>query len=117
MHLMVPSGKLRSKKVLPDFFGAVGVVLLDLPVLELEHLQSVLERSLRRLRLCEVVNYFLVRIGLLDVVVVEIYDRVAIGPALALHAVVEDDLLLATLKCALDFSIVTDDLLSNLLVG
>jgi hypothetical protein len=89
-------------------------VLLHLPVCKLEDLEPVGEGCLGGLGLCKIVNDFLVRVSLLDVVVVEINDSVAIREALPLDSVVKNDLFLPTFKGPLDLSVVSDDLLDNL---
>ena len=99
---------------LHDFLGAVGEVLLDLVVGELEDLQAVGEGGLRGPRLRKVVDDALVRIGLLDVVVVEVDDGVAVGEHLALDAIVENHLFLSIFIHSLDLSIVSNNLLDHL---
>ena len=91
-------------------------MLLDLIVAALEHLQLVGERGLSCLRLSEEVHDFTVGEGLLDVLIVEVDDCVAIGERLALDSVVEDDFFLAVLVDALDLTVVAHVLLYDLLV-
>ena len=91
-------------------------MLLDLIVAELENLQLVRERSLGRLRLSEVVNYFAIGECLLDVLVVEVDDGVAIWERLSFDSIIEDDLLLSVLVDPLDLSIMPHVLLDYFLV-
>ena len=99
---------------LHDLLGFVGEVLLNLIVGELEDLKLVGESRLRRLSLCEVVYNLLVRIGLFDVGIVEINNRVAVWEGFALHTVVEDNFLLATGVDSLDLAVVANDLVYDL---
>ena len=92
-------------------------MFLDLVVAELENLELIWERGLCGLGLCEEIDDFTIRERLLDVLVIEVDDCVAIREGLTLDSVVEDDLLLAVLVDALDLAIVTDILLNDLLVG
>lgn len=85
-------------------------MLLDLVVRELEHLQTIRKRCLRRFRICEVVDDALVRISLLDIVVVEVDDCVSVWEDLTLDTVIEDYFLLSILVESLDLSIVTNNL-------
>ena len=88
-----------------DLLRAIREVLLDLVVLELEDLEAVGERRLRRLGLGEEVDDLAAWERLLDVLVLEEHDLVAIGPDLSLDPVREDDLLLATLVELLLFAL------------
>ena len=99
-----------KKEYLHYLFCTVRVVLLDLGVRELEDLQAVGVGRLRRLCLCKIVNNFLVRIRLLDVVIVEVNNSVAIGEGFPADAIAEDDLLLAIDVRPLHLAIVADDL-------
>jgi hypothetical protein len=92
-------------------------MLLNLIVSEFEHLQAVLECCLGGFCLSEIVSDFLIRIGLFDVLVVEVDDRVAVRECLTLHTVVEDHLFLAILVNPLNFAVVSNDLLHYLGVG
>lgn len=102
---------------LHDLFGLVREVLLNLVVAEFEDLQLVWESRLSCLRLSEVVNDFSVSKRLLNVVVVKVHDRVAVGEGLPLDSVVENHFFLAVLVDPLDLAIVTNELLDDLLVG
>ena len=91
-------------------------MFLNLIVAELEHLELIREGSLGRLGLCEEVDHLAIREGLLDVLIVEVDNGVAIGERFPLDSVIEDDLLLSVLVDSLDFAIMTDKLLDNFLV-
>lgn len=69
------------------------------------------------LRLCKVVNYFTTWEGLFDVLVVEVYDGVAIWERLTFDAVIEDYFFFTILIDALDFAILSDVLLCHFLIG
>ena len=99
---------------LHDLLGFVGEVLLNLIVGELEDLELVWEGRLRCLSLCKVVYNLLVRVGLFDVGIVEINNRVAVWEGFALHTVVEDNFLLATGVDSLDLAVVANDLVYDL---
>ena len=114
---MINNQSIKNWSILHDLFGAVWEVFLDLVVGEFEDLQAVWEGGLRRLGFSEVVDNFLVWEGLLDVRVVEVDDRVAVGEAFSLHAVVEDYFLFAVGVHALDLAIVPDYLLHYFLVS
>lgn len=97
-------------------FCTVRVVLLNLGVRELEDLQAVGVGRLRRLCLSKVVNNLLVRIRLLDVIIVEINNSVAIGEGFSADAIAENDLLLAIDVCPLHLTVVANDLVLHLRV-
>lgn len=96
--------------------GSIGEVLLDLIIGKFENLEAVGEGSLCCLSLGKVVDNLLVSVGLLDVVVIEVDDGVAIGEHLPLHSIVEDHFLLPVLVDTLDLPVVADDLLDHLQV-
>ena len=125
MHLIVPSGKLKQDKLakfqkcnknLHDLFGLIREVFLDLIVAELENLELIWERGLCGLSLSEKVDNLAIRERLLDVLVIEVDDCVAIREGLTLDSIIKDDLFLAVLVDALDLPIVTNVLLDDLLV-
>ena len=76
---------------------SVREMLFDLVVLELKDLKAVWESSLRGLCLWKEIDYFAAWEGLLDILVLEEYDLVAIGPHLSLYSVRENYLFLTTL--------------------
>ena len=88
-------------------------MFFDLVVCEFEHLQPVGESGLRGPRLCEVVDDPLIRVGLLDVAVVEVDDCVAVGEYLPFHSVVEYHLLFAVFINPLNLAVVPYNLLYN----
>ena len=106
----------KSALCLHNLLRLVREVLLDLIVAELEHLQLVRECGLRGLRLSEVVDHFAIRECLLDVLVVEVDDRVSIRERLSFDSIIEDDLLLSVLVDPLDLAVVAHVLLDHLLV-
>ena len=69
---------------------------------------------MRCLGLSKVVDDFLVRVGLLDIIIIEVDNRVAIGEYFPLHSIVEDYLLLPVLIDSLDLPVMPDDLLHDL---
>lgn len=69
------------------------------------------------LGLCEVVDNFLIRIGLLDVYIVEVYNGVSIREGLAPHAIAKDDLLLSVEVSSLHLAVITYDLLQYICVS
>lgn len=66
------------------------------------------------LGLREVIHNSLVRIGLLDIVVVEVNDRITISEHFSLNSVVEDDLLLPVFIEPLYLSIISYRLFNDL---
>ena len=62
-----------------DLLRAIREVLLDLVVAKFKNLQFVRECCLRGLGFCEVVYDFSVSKSLLDVLVIEVNNRVAVG--------------------------------------
>ena len=101
---------------LHDLFRLVWEVLLDLVVAKLEDLQFIREGRLRRLCLGEVVDNLAVGECLLDVLVVEVDNGVAVWEGLTLDSVVEDDFLFAVLVDPLDLPIMPHVLLNDFLV-
>jgi hypothetical protein len=92
-------------------------VLLNLVVSKLENLESIRESRLCGLSISKVVDYFLVSIGLLDVVIIKVHYSVAVRENLTLHAIIEDHLLLPIFIKSLDLAIVADDLFNDLHIG
>lgn len=70
-------------------------MLLYLIIGEFEHLQPIWECSLGGLSLSEIVYYFLVWEGLLNIVISEVYYRVACGPDLPPHTITKNYFFLA----------------------
>ena len=91
-------------------------MLLDLRIRELEDLKSVWIGRLGRLGLRKVINNFLIRVRLLDIIIVEVDDGVAIWERLPAYAIAENDLLLAVVVRPLHLAVVSDDLILNLRV-
>lgn len=89
-------------------------MFFNLVVCELENLHAVGEGRLGRLGFGKVVADPLVGVSLLDVVVVEVHDCVAVGEHLPLYPVIEDDFLFTVFINSLDFSIVSNYLLDDL---
>lgn len=84
-------------------------MLLDLIVGELEHLQAISVSRLSSLSLSKVVDNLAVWIGLLDVLVVEVNDRIAIRKGFSPDSITEDNFLLAIGEVPLDLTIVAYD--------
>jgi len=101
---------------LHNFFCLVREVLFDLVVAEFENLQLVRESCLRRLSLCEVINNFAIRESLLDILIVEVDDSIAIWEGLALNSIVENDFLFTVLVNSLNLSVMSHILLDDFLV-
>jgi len=91
-------------------------MLLDLRIRELEDLKSVWIGRLGRLGLRKVINNFLIRVRLLDIIIVEVDDGVAIWERLPAYAIAENDLLLAVVVRPLHLAVVSDNLILNLRV-
>ena len=89
-------------------------MLFDLFVLEFEDLEPFWERSLGSLGLLEIVDDLLVRIGLLDVSVVEEDNCVACWVSFSSHFVAEDDFFLSVHVDALDFAVLALDFVLDL---
>jgi len=70
-------------------------MLLDLLVCKFEDLQPIRKRCLGSFCLCEVVHDFLVGKSLLDVIISEVDDHVAIRMGLSTHSVSENYFFLA----------------------
>jgi len=85
-------------------------MLLNLLVAELEYLQTLRERSLGCLSVCKVVDDLLVRESLFDVIVVEVDNRVSVRESLSSNSVAKNNFFLSIQICALDFAIVTHNL-------
>ena len=94
-----------------DFFCSVREMLLDLAIRKLEDLESVSIGGLSCFGLSKIVDDLLVRISLLNVVIIEIYNRIAIWERLSSNSVWENDFFFAIQECSLDFSVVAHDLL------
>ena len=92
-------------------------MLFYLIVAEFKHLQPIIKGSLGCPGFCKVVHYFLVGEGLLDIVVVEIDDRVAVLERLPAHSVIKYDFFLAGGVDALNLAIAANVLLDYFLGG
>lgn len=75
--------------------GAILEMFLYLIIGEFEYLQAIRECSLSGLSLSEVVYYFLVWEGLLNIVISKVYYRVACGPDFPPHTITKDYFFLA----------------------
>ena len=102
---------------LHDLFGSVREVLFDLAVAEFEHLQFIRESCLSCLSLCEEVYDLTIRKSLFDILIVEVDNSVAVWMRFSFDTIIEDDFFLAILINALNFTIMTNILLYNFLVG
>ena len=102
---------------LHDLLGLIREVLLNLTIRELEDLYLVREGRLCCLCLCEIVDYFTVWVGLLDVLVVEVDNSVAIREGFSLDAIVEDDFFLTAGIDSLDLAIMAHVLVYYLGIG
>ena len=91
-------------------------MLLDLVIAEFENLQLVRKSRLRRLGFCEEVDNLSIRKSLLDILVVEVNDSIAVWERLPFNTVVENDLFFAVLVNSLDLSIMAYILLNHFLV-
>jgi len=91
-------------------------VLLHLSVLELKNLQAVWEGRLSSLGFCEVVDDLLGGVRLLDVLVVEEDDGIAVRPALSLDSIRKHNLFLPTRERALSLAISSNCLVFDLLI-
>ena len=89
-------------------------MFFDLIVSELENLEPIWERGLRGPRFSKVVDDSLISIGLLNIVVIEVDNGVAVGDHLSLDSIVEYDFLLSIFVHSLDLSIVSYDLFHHL---
>ena len=96
------------------FLSTIREVLFDLLVRELEYLKPIVESSLRCFGLSEIIYNFLVRESLLNILVVEVDDSVAIWEGLTLYTVVKNDFLFAISIYSLNFSITTNVLVNDL---
>lgn len=86
-------------------------MFFDLGVGELEYLETVRVSCLSCFGLGKVINNFLVGVGLLDVVIVEVNNRVPIRESLSPHTVAKDHFLLSIQIRSLYLSIVAHDLI------
>ena len=92
-------------------------MFFNLVVRKLKHLQSIDKSCLGSFCLCKVVCDFLVREGLLNVLIVEVNDGVAVGETFTFHTIIENNLLLSRSIDTLDLAIVANDLLNNLAIS
>jgi hypothetical protein len=92
-------------------------VLLNLAIGEFEHLESVIESGLGGLSFREIIDYFLVREGLLDILIIKIYDGVAVRERFTLNTVVKNDLFLTIGVHSLDLAISSNVLVNNFGTG
>lgn len=92
-------------------------MFFDLVVSKLKHLQSIDKSSLSSFCLCEVVCDFLVREGLLDVLIIKVNDGVAVRETFPFHTIIENNFLLSRSIDSLDLAIVANNLLNNLAIS
>jgi hypothetical protein len=105
---------MKLYKILHYLFGSIWEVFLDLVVREFEDLKAITECGLSSLSFSEVVDNLLIWIGLLYIIIVEIYDGVPIREHFSLHSVIEYNLLLSVFIHSLYLSIISDDLFHHL---
>jgi len=92
-------------------------MFFDLVISKLKHLQSIDKSCLSSFCFCKVVCDFLVWESLLDVLIVKVYDGVAVRETFTFHTIIENHLLLSRSVDTLDLAIVANDLLNNLAIG
>ena len=92
-----------------NFFSSINKMLLNLIIWKLEDLESIRESCLSSLSIWEVINDFLVWECLLNIIIIEVYYRIAITPNLSLNTVSKDNFFLSSFIDSLDLSIVTND--------
>jgi hypothetical protein len=92
-------------------------VLLNLTIGEFEHLKSIIESGLGGLSFRKIIDYFLVREGLLDILIIKIYDGVAVRERFTLNTVVKNDLFLTIGVHSLDLAISSNVLVNNFGTG
>lgn len=92
-------------------------MLLNLAVGEFENLESIVKRSLSRFRFRKVVDYFQVREGLLDILIIKVDYGVAIRERFTLDSVVKNHFLLSIGVHSLDFTIASNVLVYHLGAG
>ena len=88
-----------------DLFRPIREVLFDLVILELKNLQAVRESSLSRLRIREEIHNFTSRESLLDILILEENNLVAIWPYFPLDTIGKDYFFFATLVELLLFAL------------
>lgn len=100
--------------VLHDFFGSIREVLFDLVVCKFENLETISEGSLSCPCLSKVVYNSLIRVCLLDVIVIEVHNGVAIWEYLTFDSIVEDDFFLSVFVDSLNLTIISNNLFDDL---
>ncbi len=101
-----------------NFFTSIREMRFYLSVSKPERFESMLEGGLGSVSLSEEVDHFLiVRERLLDVLVTEVHNGVAIRKYFLLDSIVELNHPLSVLKLCDDFTIVTDSLFDDSAVG
>lgn len=95
---------------------SVGEVFLDLLIRKFEHLKSICVGCLSCLCFSKIVNNAAIGESLLDVLIGEKDYEIAVRVSLPSHTVCEDDFLLAGLVDSLNFAVLANNLLNNLLV-
>lgn len=81
-------------------------MLFYLVVVKFEYLQAIRVGSLSSARFCKVVYNFAIRVSLLDILVVEVHNCIAIREDFSLDAIAKNDLLLAVLIGPLNLAII-----------
>ncbi len=84
-------------------------MLFNLRVGKLEDLEPIGEGGLCGLSIREVIGYLAIGECLLDIIIVEIYYRIAITPDLSPNSISKNNLFFSVFVDSLDFSIMTDD--------
>ena len=85
--------------------------VFNLLIWELEDLKTIRVRCLRGFSLSKIVNYFLVGIGLFNVIIIEINDGVPVRECLSFHTIAENNLFLTILVCSLNLTVVSNYLI------
>ena len=91
-------------------------MFFDLLVLKLKNLKSIRISCLGCFGFCKIINYALVGISLFDIVIRKVNNQVAVWVSLSSHTICEHNFLFARLIDALDFTIMTHNLVDHFLV-
>ena len=119
MHLMVPSGNLFVKinynqsLNLHDFFCSIWEMFFNLLIWKFKDLKTIRIGCLSSFSFSKIINNFLIRISLFDIIVIEVNNCVSIRECFSFHSIAEDNLFLSILISSLNLTIIANYLILN----
>lgn len=91
-------------------------MLLNLTIWKFKNLQSIRERCLSSLSFSKIINNFLIRIRLLNIIIIEINNSISIRECFPSNSIWKDYFFFAISKRPLYFTIISNNLILNVII-